>query len=708
MMWAITGTGMVSSLGTGVGPSFGAYCRAESGLRPLRAFDPAGYRVRHAFEVHDGPERPLRASRWLCDAICEAVDRAGLVLPPADPAVRIPVLVGTGLAEQRSMELWWTAGAPIGLDELHFGGAVAHRFGRLSTTTFVNACSAGLYALAIGTDLLSLGEADTVIVAATDAITESMFGLLDRVSPEPPDRVRPFDQDRLGVILGEGAAAVVVEPLARARARGARVLAVLRGVGTSCDAHHVTAPLRAGIGRAMRDAHRRAGVKPAEIDAILAHGTGTVLNDETEALALQDVFDGAAQRPVLTSLKSLIGHTSGASGLMSVVTAVEAIARHRIPPTLHHVRPIRELAGFQVVTRHALPLRVRTAQVNAFGFGGVNAVAVLDSPDTDVDTDPPPGHQPAVVVTGAGLAGPGLSTVEALLAGATRSAEPFDPKAVLGTRGLRYKDRATILALCAVAHAFADAGLPRRPAEQPDSESFGVIVSSALAVVETVCRTAAVLHANGVRGTSPMDLPNASANAAASSLAIWYGLGGLNLTVSAGPASGLDAVHLAACAIRAGRVRRVVVVGVEPDGPAAHALTRATAVRHGESPDGIRLFDGAAAVVLEARDAAVERGARVRARVGGNGGDRHRDPRAGAAWFVPCQAHGPAAAEAADGGPLRVDLSAITGEAAAALGVVQCAAAAVWLTGRPGRHALLRSGGCWGEGYTSLTMRGDP
>jgi 3-oxoacyl-[acyl-carrier-protein] synthase II len=724
-MWAITGTGLLNCLGTDPAASFAACCRATSGSRPLQAFDHARYRVRVGYEILDRPDGhrdvPRRASRWLCDVIEQATVRAGL--PLGSP--RIPVIVGTGLAEQRSVELWWTAGADLVLGELNFAGAVADRFGPVSTTTLVNACSAGLYALAVATDLLDLDEADAVVVAATDSITESMHGLLDRSTPQPHGKIRPFDQLRRGVILGEGAAAVVVEPLTRAAGRGADVLAVLRGVGTSCDAYHVTAPSRAGIRRAIRDACQRGDVQPEQVDLVLAHGTGTPLNDPTEALALQDVFLGAARRPVITSLKSLIGHTAGASGLMSLVTAVDAMDQDRVPPTLHHSGTIDELAGFRVVTATA-PARLATVQVNAFGFGGVNAVAMLSRRPAGSPSGHGRRNQSSlvpVVVTGVGLAASGLPTVQALLTADRSAGHRLDPAAILGIRGLRYKDRATLLSLCAVTDALADAGLSMTADRDGGATPCGVIVSSTLAAVETVCHTVSTVHTAGVRATSPMDLPNASANAAASSIAIQFGLTGMNLTVSSGPSSGLTAIYLGASAIRADRADRVAVVGVEPSDPVGERLTRDTALRYGRHPADVRLFDGAAAIILEAYPVAVARGARIRAIVERYAQDRSlagtvdaacSDGRPADLWLPPCQAHGRvrqlARSRPPDRGLLdrrQLDLSAVTGEAAAALGVLQSAAAATWLTDHPGHRTLLSSGGCWGEGYASLTMRGE-
>jgi len=709
MTWAITGTGLVSSLGADTASSFAAFCAGSTSRHPLRAFDASRYRVRHAYELDDrvnGVDTPGRATRWLCAAIGEALAQAGLAAPDRRGGLRIRVLVGTGLAEQRSVELWATGDAEVTLDQLHFARAVAVATGLPHAVTIVNACSASLYALAVGTDLLALDEADVVVAAGTDALSESMFGLLDRVNAEPPDEVRPFDVDRQGVILGEGAAAVVLEPVGQARSREATVLAALRGVGTSCDAYHVTAPLAEGVTRAMRDGHRRAGVEPADVDLVMAHGTGTLLNDRTEAEVLSTVFRG--RRPAVTALKSLIGHTSGASGLMSLVTAVRALDIGRTPPTHGHTTAIPEISGFPVVTGEALRAPLRTAQVNAFGFGGVNAVAVLDrEPTAGPGASRPSGR--GVVVTGVGVQLPGVSSVPELLARVDAGAfvvGDVDFALTLGRRGLRYKDRATMLALCAAARALHAAGFaePRDgvygPAGGDLRERFGVVVSTELALVDTVSRVVATIHSGGVPETSPMDLPNASGNVASAHLAIWFRLGGMNLTLSAGATSGIDALYQAAIAIRAGRADRMLVVGVEPATDAAVRLLRDTARRHGDERP-LPAVDGAAAVVLEAADVAE---GRALADIGRYSRDDASTPPAGWLWARPCHAHGGVPAGT---GIEELDLSPTVGEASGALGVFQCAVTALRLAGT-GRSGLLTAGGCWGADHASLALRGIP
>jgi 3-oxoacyl-[acyl-carrier-protein] synthase II len=243
--------------------------------------------------------------------------------------------------------------------------------------TLCNACAASLCALGLAEDLLYSGDAGAAIVAGCDSITASMLGLVDRTTLTPPERVAPFDRKRRGLLMGEGAAAVVLETPSHALDRQAAPYALLRGVGMSCDAHHETAPTREGVVRAMTDSHCRSAVVPADVDLLLVHGTGTALNDSTEALAIADVFGPSVGRVPITALKSLIGHTSGASGLVAVVTAVECLRQGRIPPTIGFDEPADEARQFDIVTGAARDADLHIAQVNAFGFGGVNAVAVL-------------------------------------------------------------------------------------------------------------------------------------------------------------------------------------------------------------------------------------------------------------------------------------------------------------------------------------------
>jgi 3-oxoacyl-(acyl-carrier-protein) synthase len=376
MTWDITGMGGIANVGGSPSEIFDALCAGEETTSPLEVFDSAKYRARYAYEIDDravaGRDEPLRASRWLGTAVRQAWRDAGF----DEGLGEVPILVGTTMREQRSAELWWRDGVPLGAGDLHFGPALRRDTGSSTATyTFANACAASLYALALATDMIELGTADRVVVAGADSITESAFGTLDRVQNDTPDALRPFDESHRGMLMGEGAVAVVVQ---RAGATDARVHARLRGVSMNCDAHHATAPDADGIRRAVDDAYRRAGVEAGDIDLVMLHGSGTPRNDETEARVMSEIFDGRGA-PLMTAIKSMTGHTLGGSGLLSLVMAVLSMRRGLVPPVLGLVNPIPEAAGLRLVRERAMPAEPAVAQVDAFGFGGINAVAIVEA-----------------------------------------------------------------------------------------------------------------------------------------------------------------------------------------------------------------------------------------------------------------------------------------------------------------------------------------
>jgi 3-oxoacyl-[acyl-carrier-protein] synthase II len=370
---AITGSGMVNSVGGNRQAAFDGFCRGDSGVGPLVHLDADRFKMQRAYEIHAGGSAS-RASWLLTQVLEEAVSAAGLDVTRD----RVTVLIGTGLRELRRVEQWHTEGHECPSHQLHFRAAAERVVGSGATVmTIANACSASLFTLALAEDLLRLDEADMVIVAGTDSITTSMFGLVDRTNSDPPNHLAPFDRTRKGVLMGEGAAAVVVETARSAARRGRAQLAWLRGVGVSCDAHHETVPERSGMLSAMQEAHRRSGTSPDDVDLLFPHGTGTAMNDATEALAIADLFADRVGSVIMSGLKSLTGHTSGASGLMAAVTAIECLRQGRVPVTRHFDNPMPEAEQFAMVTQPT-DKSVRLAQVNAFGFGGVNAVALLE------------------------------------------------------------------------------------------------------------------------------------------------------------------------------------------------------------------------------------------------------------------------------------------------------------------------------------------
>ncbi|SBT41146.1 beta-ketoacyl synthase N-terminal-like domain-containing protein [Micromonospora narathiwatensis] len=370
MPLAITGSAMRTSLGD-TAETYQALLAGESGRRPLGYVAPERVNVRHGYHVDaSGPERPYRASAWLAGCVAAAAREAGLDCARQ----RVVAIVGTGLRELRAVERWRADGQPVEPDALHFGAAVRGALpGVEDVVTVSNACSASSHALALAADLIELDEADAVLACGADAMTESMLAMIGRVGDESSDAVRPFDADRKGVLLGDGAVAVVVQ-----RAPDTDTAVLLRGVGMSCDAYHETAPDPDGLRAAMTDAYRRAGLRPADVGLVLAHGTGTALNDPTEAGVLAGIFADAGPGPLVTGIKGAIGHTSGSAGLMSLLVAVEALRHGRVPPVVGLRTPIAEAAPLNLVVGEPAATDARVAQVNAFGFGGVNAVCLVE------------------------------------------------------------------------------------------------------------------------------------------------------------------------------------------------------------------------------------------------------------------------------------------------------------------------------------------
>lgn len=355
-----------------------ALLAGRSGVDKLTEVDTARLNVAHGYPIAEPGEEPLfRAGRWLTGVVAAALAAAGV-----DPSRRrVTAVVGTGLRELNAVER--PRDARVGADELDFRAAVrraAPGIGEVLTVS--NACAAAGYALALAQDLLELGEADAVVVGGTDTMTESMLAMIGRVADEPATQVRPFDADRAGVLLGDGAAAVVVTADGTAdgqpgRPGQTRPLARLLATGLSCDAAHETAPDVAGICRAMRDGLKRADREPDEVDLVLAHGTGTARNEPAEAAALREVF--GERQPLVTAIKGAIGHTSGGSALASLIMAIACLRTGTVFPVVGLRAPCAEADGLRLVSgapRHAI---VRLAQVNSFGFGGVNAVSLIEA-----------------------------------------------------------------------------------------------------------------------------------------------------------------------------------------------------------------------------------------------------------------------------------------------------------------------------------------
>jgi 3-oxoacyl-[acyl-carrier-protein] synthase II len=393
---AITGIGVVSSIGTGV-PAFLDGLRAgRDSARPITAFDTTGFAHAHGCEVagfdpggwlhrHDPPELG-RASQFAVAAARMAVRDAGLT----EEALRDrPGLVTVGTTDGESRDL-----DAIVADQVAGGSAavdpvLARRVHstRLSTAiardlaltdveavTLPTACAAGNYAIGQGYDAVREGDVEFALCGGSDALCRKTFAGFYRLGTIAPYRCQPFDRNRQGILTGEGAGVLLLENLDTAVARGARVYAEVLGYGLNCDAHHPVAPDRDSIARCMALAHHNAGVKPGDVDFISAHGTGTKANDVTEAAAIRQVFGTAPPRTI--SIKSMIGHAMGAASALAAAACALAIAERFIPPTINHDETDPE-CGLDCVPNRAQTADLRIVQNNALAFGGNNAVTLF-------------------------------------------------------------------------------------------------------------------------------------------------------------------------------------------------------------------------------------------------------------------------------------------------------------------------------------------
>ncbi|RJQ75863.1 beta-ketoacyl-[acyl-carrier-protein] synthase family protein [Amycolatopsis panacis] len=392
----VTGLGVLSSIGTGVREFAEGLRAGRSGAGPITAFDTTGFdhstgcglgEFDAAAWIRALPLDGLGpASRFAVSAARMAVDDAGL--GPAALAGRAG-LVSVGTTDGESHDLDGLVATELAQGSSAMDPAVASRLraGRLSAAvalelglsdveavTIPTACAAGNYAIGYGCDAIRSGDVDFALCGGADAMCRKTFAGFYRLGTIAPDRCRPFDVDRLGILTGEGAGMLVLESLDSALARGARIHAEVLGYGLNCDAYHQVAPDQASVARVMALALEDAGVKPCEVDLISAHGTGTRANDVTEAEAIREIY--GERPPPTVSVKSMLGHTMGAASALAAIACAVAITHRFIPPTINHDRTDPE-CRIDCVPNHAVEADLRIVQNNGLGFGGNNAVTVL-------------------------------------------------------------------------------------------------------------------------------------------------------------------------------------------------------------------------------------------------------------------------------------------------------------------------------------------
>jgi 3-oxoacyl-[acyl-carrier-protein] synthase II len=402
----VTGLGALTPVGNDVPTMWANLLAGKSGAGPITQFDTSNFKTKFACEVKDfdpmavvGKKDARRMDRYTHFAVAvaqQALGDSGLSVT-ADNAPRIGVMIGTGIGGITTLTHQIQEMMVRGPDRISpftvpmmlpdtAAGQVAIQFGLKGPNLCpVSACATGSNAIGEAAEWVRRGIADVVLAGGAEAaiiqVAIASFNNMTAISTrnEAPDKAcRPFDKDRDGFVVGEGAAVLVLEDLDHALARNAHIYAEVAGYGLSADAYHITAPDETGAGaaRAMQMALDQAGMQPHQIDYINAHGTSTPLNDKSETAAIKRVFGEGAYHVPISSTKSMTGHLLGAAGAVEGVVAVKVIVEGIIPPTINYETPDPncDLDYVPNIPRHK---PVNTVMSNSFGFGGHNAVLIF-------------------------------------------------------------------------------------------------------------------------------------------------------------------------------------------------------------------------------------------------------------------------------------------------------------------------------------------
>jgi 3-oxoacyl-[acyl-carrier-protein] synthase II len=405
----VTGLGLVTPLGTGVEKTWNALCAGESGIRRISRFDPTGYDAQIAGEVTDFDPACFIEKKeikkmdtfihYAVGAAQLAVEDAGLKVAPEE-ATKVGVYIGSGIGGLGSIEHYHDVLKEKGPGRVSpffipmtiinlASGQVAIRIGAKGPNACaVTACATGNHCIGDAYRLIQRGDADVMVAGGAEAAVTPLgvagFASAKALSfrnDEPTRASRPFDKDRDGFVLGEGAGVVVIEELEHARRRGARIYGEVAGYGMNSDAYHITAPPEGGEGavRCMELALKDAGIGKEQIGYINAHGTSTMA-DAIETHAIKTVFGERAYGIPVSSTKSMTGHLLGAAGGIEAVFSILALFHGILPPTINLETP-DPACDLDYVPNKARPAAIKAALSNSFGFGGVNACLIFKRVD---------------------------------------------------------------------------------------------------------------------------------------------------------------------------------------------------------------------------------------------------------------------------------------------------------------------------------------
>ncbi|GMT47446.1 MAG: beta-ketoacyl-[acyl-carrier-protein] synthase II [bacterium] len=391
----ITGIGVISSIGIGKDAFWDSLLKGKSGISPVSSFDTSNHFTHMGGEVKQfNPEEFIseerlkfmnRATQMALAATKLAIEDTVLTSKELD-GLRAGVSHGTTLGTITTIEKinnQILANKAPGRElfyqmPTHAASSMISKEFRFSgpNLMFSTACAAGNYAIAYGYDMLRLKRADIVFAGASDPMSRLEYTGFNQFKAVAPEKCQPFDKNRKGMMLAEGAGILVLEPLENALKRDARIYAEIIGYGLSCDASHMTTPSVAGIADCMKKALTEADITAEDVDYISAHGTGTLANDKNESAAIKEVFGPLYKKIPVSSIKSMLGHTMGAASALEAITCALAVKNDLIPPTINFVTSDPE-CDIDCVPNQSREKTVNIALNNSYAFGGNNASVVL-------------------------------------------------------------------------------------------------------------------------------------------------------------------------------------------------------------------------------------------------------------------------------------------------------------------------------------------
>jgi 3-oxoacyl-[acyl-carrier-protein] synthase II len=413
----VTGLGLVTPLGADVETSWKNILASKSGAGPITKFDASDQKCRIACEVkpadHEYGFDPnkrvdFKIQRQVdpfivfgIDAASQAIEDAGLTEMDEATKLRAGVSIGSGIGglpgiEKESVNLFQNGPGRVSPHFVHgrlinlISGQVSIKYGLMGPNhAVVTACSTGAHSIGDAARMIAMDDADIMLAGGAEATIcpigiagfAQARALSTKFNDQPEKASRPYDKDRDGFVMGEGAGVVVLEEYEHAKARGAKIYAEVVGYGLSGDAHHVTAPHPEGSGayRSMEMALKKSGLQPTDIDYINAHGTSTPLGDELELGAVRKLFGNAIGSLSMSSTKSAIGHLLGGAGAVESIFCMLALRDQIVPPTLNLDNPSEGTQGVDLVPHKAKERKVRAVLNNSFGFGGTNASLIMKS-----------------------------------------------------------------------------------------------------------------------------------------------------------------------------------------------------------------------------------------------------------------------------------------------------------------------------------------